>query len=104
MYPLQLLKERASGMYRLSAFYFARLASDIPLDMAIPTIFIVLLYFIGGLRVDSAKYFFQNWFAVILVMLVCQSFGLLLGTVVMVPKTAQTVRTCPWTPPFPDAP
>ena len=26
------------------------------------------------------------------VMLVCQSFGLLLGTVVMVPKTAQTVR------------
>ena len=27
-------------------------------------------------------------------MLVCQSFGLLLGTVVMVPKTAQTVRSC----------
>jgi len=27
------------------------------------------------------------------VMLVCQSFGLLLGTVVMVPKTAQTVSS-----------
>lgn len=67
MSPTQLLKERASGMYQLSAFYFARLASDIPLDMAIPTVFVILLYFIGGLRVDSAKYFFQNWFAVILV-------------------------------------
>lgn len=25
-------------MYRLSAFYFARLASDLPMDMAIPTV------------------------------------------------------------------
>ena len=33
-----LLQERASGMYRLSAFYFARLASDLPMDMAIPTV------------------------------------------------------------------
>ena len=32
------LQERASGMYRLSAFYFARLASDLPMDMAIPTV------------------------------------------------------------------
>ena len=31
-------QERASGMYRLSAFYFARLASDLPMDMAIPTV------------------------------------------------------------------
>ena len=33
-----MLQERASGMYRLSAFYFARLASDLPMDMAIPTV------------------------------------------------------------------
>lgn len=88
-----LLKERASGMYRLSAFYFARLASDLPMDMAIPTIFIILVYFLGGLRVDGAGWFFANWFAVILVMFVTQSFGLLLGTIVMVPKTAQTIAS-----------
>ncbi len=32
-------------------------------DFSIPTVFIVLLYFIGGLRTDSGIYFFQNWCA-----------------------------------------
>ena len=68
---VQLLKERASGMYRLSAFYFARMASDLPLDMAIPTIFVIILYFMSGLRTDNAKYFFENWFAVVLVRGMC---------------------------------
>jgi len=88
-----LLKERASGMYRLSAFYFARLASDIPMEFSIPLIFIILIYFMGGLRVDSGVYFFQNWFAVMLVTAVCQAFGLLLGCISMDPKTAQTIAT-----------
>ncbi len=72
---MQLLKERASGMYRLSAFYFARMASDLPLDMAIPTIFVIILYFMSGLRTDSAKYFFENWFAVVLVRTQLRSLG-----------------------------
>lgn len=85
-----LLKERASGMYRLSAFYFARTASDLPMDMAIPTLFLLLVYFMGHLRYTAAA-FFANFSTVILVMLVAQSYGLLLGTIVMVPKTAQTL-------------
>ncbi len=44
------LQERASGMYRLSAFYFARTASDLPIDCTIPTCFIIIVYFMGGLR------------------------------------------------------
>ncbi len=64
-----LLKERASGMYRLSAFYFARTASDLPMDMAIPTLFLLLVYFMGHLRYTAAA-FFANFFTVILVMLV----------------------------------
>ena len=44
------MQERASGMYRLSAFYFARTASDLPIDCTIPTIFIIIVYFMGGLR------------------------------------------------------
>lgn len=64
-----LLKERASGMYRLSAFYFARLASDLPLDFAIPTIFLIIVYFMGHLRYTAAA-FFCNYFTVIVIMLV----------------------------------
>ena len=38
-------------------------------------LFIILLYFIGGLRVTGAGYFFANWAAIVLVSLgtrVCQ--------------------------------
>lgn len=65
-----LLKERASGMYRLSAFYFARTASDLPMDFAVPTIFIVIIYFMAHLRYTAAA-FFSNFFTVILMGLVC---------------------------------
>jgi ABC-type Na+ transport system ATPase subunit NatA len=85
-----MLKERASGMYRLSAFYFARTASDVPMEVTIPTVFIVIIYFMAGLRL-SVWAFLANWAAVTLCLLVAQSFGLLIGATVMVPKTAQTI-------------
>lgn len=44
------VKERASGMYHLSAFFFARMASDLPVDSTLPTIFILIIYFMAGLR------------------------------------------------------
>lgn len=37
----------------------------------------------------TAGGFFANWATVMLVQLVAQSFGLLIGATVMVPKTAQ---------------
>lgn len=45
-----LLKERASGMYSLAAFYISRTASDLPLDCMYPTVFVIIVYFLGGLR------------------------------------------------------
>ncbi|KAK9808606.1 hypothetical protein WJX72_000468 [[Myrmecia] bisecta] len=87
-----LLKERASGMYRLSAFYFARSFSDLPIDCTIPTIFICIIYFMGGLRYTPAA-FFANWASVLLLVLVAQSLGLLIGATVSLPKTAQTIAS-----------
>lgn len=62
-------QERASGMYRLSAIYFARSAADLPLDFAIPTIFIFIIYLMGHLRYSAAA-FFANYFTVLLLALV----------------------------------
>ena len=60
-----MLKERASGMYRLSAFYLARTASDVPMDMFIPTIFVIIIYWMAWLQ-PTAYGFFCNWLAVML--------------------------------------
>lgn len=85
-----LLKERASGMYRLSAFYIARVLSDFPTDMSIPSLFIIIVYFMVGLRYTAAA-FFGIYGTLLLTMFVAQSYGLLLGSYFMNPKTAQAV-------------
>lgn len=61
-----MLKERASGMYRLSAFYFARTASDLPMDCTIPTIFIIIIYFMSGLKCVSHRVHRVSWLQAIL--------------------------------------
>ena len=51
-----------------------------------------ILYWMGGLQF-SAGAFFSTLFSVLLLVLVAQSFGLLVGAIVPVPKTAQTLTT-----------
>ncbi|KAF8055666.1 rca [Scenedesmus sp. PABB004] len=87
-----LLKERASGMYRVSAFYLASALSDLPMDCALPAMFVVIIYFMGGLRLTAAA-FLGNLLGLVLNVLVAQSMGLLLGVAFMNPKTAQTVAS-----------
>lgn len=70
-----MLKERASGMYRLSAFYLARTASDVPMDMFIPTIFVIIIYWMAWLQ-PTAKAFFCNWLAVMLTQATAQVIGM----------------------------
>lgn len=79
-------------MYRLSAFYVARTLSDFPTDMSIPTGFVIVVYFMAGLRYTAGA-FFGTYGTLLLSMLVAQSLGLLLGAIFMNPKTAQVVAT-----------
>jgi len=85
-----MLKERASGMYRLSAFYISRVFSDFPSDMSIPSMFIIIVYFMAGLRYTAGA-FFGIYGTILLTMFVAQAYGLLLGSWLMNPKTAQAV-------------
>lgn len=73
----------------MSAFYASTVAADLPMDTALPALFCVVIYLMGGLRLTAGA-FFANVFAMVLVTLTAQSWGLLLGAVFMNPKTAQT--------------
>jgi ABC-2 type transporter len=87
-----LLKERASDMYCLSAYYIARSTATIVLDLAYPSMFIFILYWLSGLRQEPGP-FFANWLAVLLMAMVAQSIGLLLGAAFASVQKAQTAAT-----------
>ncbi|KXZ52591.1 hypothetical protein GPECTOR_9g636 [Gonium pectorale] len=87
-----LVKERQSGMYRLSAFYAARTLSDLPMDCLLPSLFTWIVYWMSGLRIDAGA-FFACWSSVILLVLTAQSVGLLIGATVMNPQNGQTIAT-----------
>ncbi|KAJ9693829.1 hypothetical protein PVL29_009675 [Vitis rotundifolia] len=52
-----LSKERAADMYRLSAYFVARTTSDLPLDLLLPVLFLIIVYFMAGLRMDAGSFF-----------------------------------------------
>lgn len=52
-----LSKERAADMYRLSAYFLARTTSDLPLDLILPVLFLLVVYFMAGLRLSVAPFF-----------------------------------------------
>lgn len=85
-----LVKERKGGLYRLSAFVVARAASDIPSDFSLPSLLLVICYWMAGLN-PSASAFFATWGVILLMILVSQSIGLLIGACVKSVKTAQAL-------------
>ena len=42
-------KERAAGAYRLSAYYLAKSASELPLHILAPTLFYTFIFWMAGL-------------------------------------------------------
>jgi len=50
-------KERAEDMYRLSAYFLARTMSDLPLDLILSVLFLLVVYFMAGLRLSAASFF-----------------------------------------------
>ncbi|XP_016502937.2 ABC transporter G family member 9-like [Nicotiana tabacum] len=84
---MMLEKERSSGMYRLSAYFMARTVGDLPMELVLPTIFVVITYFMAGLKL-SAGHFFSTLFALLYNVLVSQGLGLAIGAMVMDQKSA----------------
>mmetsp|Transcript_12942 Transcript_12942/g.36665 ORF Transcript_12942/g.36665 Transcript_12942/m.36665 type:complete len:696 (-) Transcript_12942:27-2114(-) len=58
------LKEKASGMYRVSAYYMAKTFVDIPTLLIAPTVFCVISYFFVGFQLSFEK-FLIFWLTII---------------------------------------
>lgn len=87
-----LIKERSSGMYRLSSYFFARMAGDLPMELVLPTIFVVVTYWMGGLK-PSPTNFILTLLVILYNVLVSQGLGLALGAIVMDVKQATTLAS-----------
>ncbi|KAK8705248.1 hypothetical protein V6N13_048854 [Hibiscus sabdariffa] len=89
---VMLCKERAADMYRLSAYFLARTTSDIPLDLILPVLFLLVVYFMAGLR-QSASPFFLSVLTVFLCIVAAQGLGLAIGATLMDLKRATTLAS-----------
>lgn len=87
-----LIKERSSGMYRLSSYFLARTAGDLPMELGLPTAFVVIIYWMGGLKADPAT-FVLSLIVVLYSVLVAQSLGLAVGAILMDVKQATTLAS-----------
>eukprot|EP00127_Corallochytrium_limacisporum_P001713 Clim_evm50s77 gene=Clim_evmTU50s77 len=76
-----LRKERASRSYRLSAYFIAKSVSEIPLTFVLPTMFLIIVYFMANLQRDAGK-FFSFLFTLLLSSISAQSIGLFFGAAV----------------------
>lgn len=85
-------KERAVDMYRLSAYFMARNLSDLPLDLFLPVIFILIVYFMAHLRM-TATAFLLTMLTIFLSIVASQGLGLAIGAAFMNLKKATTVAS-----------
>eukprot|EP00210_Caulerpa_lentillifera_P009659 g9215.t1 len=84
-----LKKERASGMYRLSAFYISESISTLPLDYSLPMIHVVVSYWCAHLH-QSFISFFIFVCTSILAGLAAQAVGVFIGIMAKNPKNGSS--------------
>ncbi|MED6198975.1 hypothetical protein PIB30_071703 [Stylosanthes scabra] len=86
---VMLVKERSSGMYRLSSYYMAKTMVDLPMELVLPAVSIIIIYWMAGLKATAAAFIFTLLITLTLV-LVSQGVGLALGAYLENTKVATT--------------
>ncbi|CAK7346818.1 unnamed protein product [Dovyalis caffra] len=87
-----LAKERSVGMYRLTAYFAARNISDLPLDLILPVVFLLIVHFMVGLK-SSFSAFSLTMLTVFLCIIAAQGLGLTIGAAFMDVKKATTLAS-----------
>ncbi|GLT82079.1 hypothetical protein SLE2022_004910 [Rubroshorea leprosula] len=84
---MMLEKERSSGMYRLSSYFLARTCYDLPMELALPTIFVTITYWMAGFK-HATLHFLHTLSVLLYNVLVSQGLGFAIGAMVMDQKSA----------------
>ncbi|KAI3972499.1 hypothetical protein MKW92_011483 [Papaver armeniacum] len=71
---MMLIKEQSSRMYRLSSYFIARNVADLPMELALPSIYVTITYWMIGLKPTVRSFLFS------------QGLGLAIGSVIMNPR------------------
>ncbi|KAI9078887.1 hypothetical protein K1719_039157 [Acacia pycnantha] len=87
---MMLQKERSSGTYRLSSYFISRMVGDLPMELVLPTIFLIITYWMASLKPNFLSFFF-TLLSLLFTVLVSQGLGLALGASLMDQKTATTL-------------
>jgi ATP-binding cassette subfamily G (WHITE) protein 2 len=85
-------KERASGSYRLSAYFVAKSLADAPLKLILPTLFLIVSYWMANINPNFGIFLAILVFQLLSV-LIAESLGLLLGASLRNLQHAITVAT-----------
>ncbi|XP_021833984.1 ABC transporter G family member 9-like [Prunus avium] len=85
-------KERSSGTFMLSSYFISRIVADLPMELALPTLFVTITYWMAGLK-PTAGHFFHTLLVLLLSVLVAQGMGLALGALVMDQKKAAVLAS-----------
>ncbi|KAH7332371.1 hypothetical protein KP509_20G084300 [Ceratopteris richardii] len=94
-FPLErpiLMKERATDMYRLSAYFMARTLSDLPIEIGLTIIFVVIVYLMANLRHGFLS-FIYTILAVCLDVTASQGVGFCIGAAIMDVQKASTLAS-----------
>ena len=90
-----MFRERASGSYRLSAYFLAKSFSDVPLYIALPTLYTAVTYPAVGLSFSDGGVNFVRFLCVLLCnSLTAQSMGLMISCAVLDFKKSMVVCGC----------
>ncbi|EME31653.1 ABC transporter, ATP-binding protein isoform 2 [Galdieria sulphuraria] len=92
-FPLErsiVLRERASGMYRVSAYYLSKTLVEIPRSLLFSLFFCVVLYWMVGLR-DSARSFFLFLVVIFLTSLTAEGIALTVSAGAPTPQIASAI-------------
>ena len=94
-FPLEraiIFKERSSGAYHLSAYFMAKTTSEAPARLILPTIYMIISYWMGGLN-NNFGIFLASTCCSLLSVLAGESMGLFVGAAVLDMEQGMVVMT-----------